>query len=192
MGLQIGSLCIFSAIIVNQQLYTFEIYSHFYPFVNFLRTDESPGTLENWSENECKMLQDSVLVGMCSARKEELRSRYDRVRKTINSVYCDDRDFGSSVSYDLYRWSWHVIQARAFGRRIPWSALVPLADCLNHANKPVRYALDSVQNNLSGSCMSNRSRGDLYDPDGGLFTIFPSGDNMYKKGTEVFNSYGRR
>ena len=31
------------------------------------------------------------------------------------------------------------IQARAFGRRLPWTALVPFADTLNHINVQTKY-----------------------------------------------------
>lgn len=65
-----------------------------------------------------------------------------------------------------------VAQARAFGRRLPWSALVPMADCLNHSNVQTKYDYDVGGN--------------------GVFRLFPTGDNRYGRGTEVFNSYGRR
>jgi hypothetical protein len=45
------------------------------------------------------------------------------------------------MTKELFMWSWRVIQARAFGRRLPWSALVPLADCFNHANVAIKYKL---------------------------------------------------
>jgi hypothetical protein len=32
-----------------------------------------------------------------------------------------------------------TIQARAFGRRLPWTALVPFADTLNHGNYQTKY-----------------------------------------------------
>ena len=51
--------------------------------------------------------------------------------------------------------------ARAFGRRLQWTALVPFADCLNHGNVGVKYD---------------------YDVDGnGLFRMFPTGRNRYPK-----------
>ena len=62
--------------------------------------------------------------------------------------------------------------ARAFGKRLPWTALVPFADCLNHSNLQTKYDYD-VDNNE-------------------LFRLFPTGCNSYSKGSEVFNSYGRR
>jgi hypothetical protein len=46
-------------------------------------------------------------------------------------------------SLELYRFAWGTIRARAFGRRLPWSALVPLADCLNHGNVPTKYDFDA-------------------------------------------------
>ena len=62
--------------------------------------------------------------------------------------------------------------ARAFGKRLPWTALVPFADCLNHCNLQTKYDYDVNDN--------------------GSFRLFPSGSNYYCKGSEVFNSYGRR
>lgn len=62
--------------------------------------------------------------------------------------------------------------ARAFGKRLPWTSLVPFADCLNHSNLQTKYDYDENNN--------------------GLFRLFPSGNNSYSRGSEVFNSYGRR
>lgn len=73
---------------------------------------------------------------------------------------------------DKFAFAWKTIQARTFGRRLPWTALVPFADCLNHANVATKYDFDVDSN--------------------GLFRLFPSGANAYAAGTEVFNSYGRR
>ena len=55
---------------------------------------------------------------------------------------------------------------------MPWTALVPFADCLNHANKQTKYDYDEDNN--------------------GTFRLFPTGDNKYGVHEEVFNSYGRR
>jgi hypothetical protein len=51
---------------------------------------------------------------------------------------------------------------RAFGRRLPWLALVPFADFLNHGNVQVKYDY-----NVEGNEM---------------FRIYPSGKNNYKTG----------
>ena len=75
-------------------------------------------------------------------------------------------------TFELFKFCWYTILARAFGRRIPWSALVPFADCLNHSNVQTKYDFD-----VNGN---------------GLFRLFPTGTNMYARGSEVFNSYGRR
>jgi hypothetical protein len=71
-----------------------------------------------------------------------------------------------------FKFCWYSIYARAFGKRLPWTALVPFADCLNHSNVQTKY--------------------DFNVDDNGLFRLFPSGSNHYPKGNEVFNSYGRR
>lgn len=73
---------------------------------------------------------------------------------------------------EKFAFAWKTIQARTFGRRLPWTALVPFADCLNHTNVATKYDLDVDSN--------------------GMFRLFPSGTNSYTAGKEVFNSYGRR
>lgn len=49
---------------------------------------------------------------------------------------------------------------------------MPFADCLNHANVQTKYDYDAHHNKQ--------------------FRLFPTGANKYPKGSEVFNSYGRR
>ena len=75
-------------------------------------------------------------------------------------------------TYERFKFAWNSVQARAFGRRLPWTALVPFADCLNHSNVQTKYDY-----NMQGN---------------GMFRLYPTGDNHYAKGAEVFNSYGRR
>lgn len=75
-------------------------------------------------------------------------------------------------TFERFKFAFNSVQARAFGRRLPWTAMVPFADCLNHSNVQTKYD---------------------YDVDGnGVFRLFPTGDNHYPQGAEVFNSYGRR
>ena len=45
-------------------------------------------------------------------------------------------------TFEVFRWAWMTIQARAFGRRLPWTALVPFADTLNHGNYQTKYDKD--------------------------------------------------
>ena len=80
----------------------------------------------------------------------------------------------------------HQILARAFGRRLPWTALVPFADFLNHTNVQTKYAYRPT--NLDENDEIEHTT--AYD--GFEFTLFPTGSNHYKAGEEVFNSYGRR
>lgn len=75
-------------------------------------------------------------------------------------------------TFQRFTLAWNTIQARAFGRRLPWTALVPFADCLNHSNVQTKYDYNISEN--------------------GMFRLFPTGNNSYVKGSEVFNSYGRR
>lgn len=52
--------------------------------------------------------------------------------------------------------SYNCAQARAFGRRLPWTALVPFADCLNHGNLQTKYSFDDQER---------------------VFRLFPTGGN---------------
>ena len=53
----------------------------------------------------------------------------------------------------------YVMKARAFGKLLPWTAMVPFADCLNHNNVQTKYDFN-VNNN-------------------GLFRLYPSGHNRF-------------
>ena len=96
---------------------------------------------------------------------------YDRCIKELNRRFPEQFPL-AEFPFEHFKFSWNTIQARAFGRRLPWTALVPFADCLNHAN---------VQTKYDYLCEQNRK-----------FRLFPTGRNCYKKGQEVYNSYGRR
>ena len=77
-------------------------------------------------------------------------------------------------SFEAFAFAWGTIQARAFGRWLPWTALVPFADLLNHQNVSTRYHFEPP-------------------PCGeAVFRLFPTGGNRYAAGCEIFNSYGRR
>jgi hypothetical protein len=75
-------------------------------------------------------------------------------------------------TYARFKFAWNSVQARAFGKRLPWTAMVPFADCLNHSNVQTKYDYNVDEN--------------------GVFRLFPTGQNGYLVGQEVFNSYGRR
>jgi histone-lysine N-methyltransferase SETD3 len=96
---------------------------------------------------------------------------YDRCIVEINRRFPEHFPL-EEFTFSNFKFAWNTIQARAFGRRLPWTALVPFADCLNHSNVQTKYDYLVNQN--------------------GKFRLFPTGENHYKKGEEVFNSYGRR
>ena len=76
-----------------------------------------------------------------------------------------------------FEFAWNSIQSRSFGRRLPWTALVPFADALNHNNLSTKYEYGNS---------------DVNSDEKGMFRLFPSGGNSYKAGMEIFNSYGRK
>ena len=142
--------------------------SFWYPFLAML---PRPGSVSDWSADEMKELQDPVLVEDAKRRPARLLAKYEKLMTLLESEYFDLFD-RKVHTYDRFRHAWMTIQARAFGRRLPWTALVPFADCLNHTNVQTKYDF-----NVDGN---------------GFFRLFPTGSNRYPVGTEVFNSYGRR
>ena len=131
-----------------------------------------PCSLADWSSNELMELQDQHLAKEAIMRPIKLKQKYDILMDLLLSKY--NHLFSKEIhTLEKYVFAWMTIQARAFGRRIPWTALVPFADCLNHTNVQTKYDFNVIHNE-------------------GVFRLYPTGDNSYPKGSEVFNSYGRR
>ena len=142
--------------------------SFWYPYIRML---PEPETAMRWTDAELRELQDIRVMTRIRSRMRSLKSVFDRRVKAFFSCYPDIFD-EATFHFESFQFAWFCIQARAFGRRLPWTAMVPFADCLNHKNVQTKYDYH-VENN-------------------GTFRLYPSGDNNYKKGVEVFNSYGRR
>jgi hypothetical protein len=183
--------------------------SSFEPYISFLRNSEPPGTIQRWTAAEVAELQNEALATRIQTRINDEARMHSRALATISdhavSLSQDVSAVLPLLTLELFTWAWHNIQARAFGRRLPWSALVPMADCLNHANLPVRYRLDSIDGGgkVGGAVGSTTDPLDSEDnaallspvglpSPGGTFTLYPSGNNRYPPNTEAFNSYGRR
>lgn len=120
-----------------------------------------------------KLVFERVFDVLCSTYPVRLAWIVRLALHASNHALCEQGLFPrEKVTYQLFHWAWGTIQARAFGRRLPWTGLVPFADCLNHASVATKYDFD-VEGN-------------------GVFRLRPTNTNRYKKGQEVFNSYGRR
>jgi hypothetical protein len=142
--------------------------SFWYPYIRMMPKPESS---MKWDDEELRELQDIRIMTRIRSRIRSLKSVFDRRLRPFFSCYPEvfpDHVF----HYEAFQFAWFSIQARAFGRRLPWTAMVPFADCLNHTNVQTKYDYDVDSN--------------------GTFRLFPSGLNCYMKGQEVFNSYGRR
>jgi hypothetical protein len=142
--------------------------SFYYPFLKIL---PEPGSVAHWADEELRELQDEALQVRARGRTLLVESTF---RRTVGVLSTRHPDVFPPEEFTLenYKFCWYSIMARAFGKRLPWTAMVPFADCLNHANVQTKYD---------------------YNVDGnGLFRLFPTGYNAYLKGSEVFNSYGRR
>ena len=105
--------------------------SEFYPYLRSLPGE--PGTICDWSSEELEELWDHELVDKAEARNKFLEETYERIffseRNNSNDVL-SDRDW---FDRKRFRYAWQIVQSRAFGRRLKESALVPLADLLNHS-----------------------------------------------------------
>jgi len=142
--------------------------SFYAPYLNIL---PDPGSIIQWTEEQLHQLEDPSLTFRSKTRGRMLRNTYERTFGSLHTRFPDAFPL-EQYTHELFLFAWFCVQARAFGRRLPWTALVPYADCLNHANVQTKYDF-----NISGN---------------GVFRMYPSGTNFYSAGGEVFNSYGRR
>ncbi|CAM9363567.1 unnamed protein product [Choristocarpus tenellus] len=142
--------------------------SFYWPFLRIL---PKPGSISCWGDVSLAELQDDNLVQRSKTRAKHHRVLYDRTMEVLCERY-PDLFSREQYTFELFVFAWGTIQARAFGKRLPWSCLVPFADCLNHGNVQTKYDYD-----VGGSK---------------TFRLFPSGENEYLQGAEVLNSYGRR
>ena len=142
--------------------------SFYYPFLKIL---PEPGSIAHWSDEELQALQNDALLVRAKGRTMLVESTYRRTIVVLSSRHPEIFSL-EDFSFENYKFCWYSIMARAFGKRLPWTSLVPFADCLNHSNVQTKY--------------------DYNVDDNGMFRLFPSGSNCYPKGSEVFNSYGRR
>lgn len=142
--------------------------SFFHPYLAVLPYPES---VQDWTQDELRELHDNRLLDAAARRSSEIDVYYRRVMDRLQEKYPEQ--FPETLySLDKFKFAWKTIQARTFGRRLLWTALVPFADCLNHANVATKYDFDVDDN--------------------GLFRLCPSASTSFAKGAEVFNSYGRR
>ncbi|KAG3098139.1 hypothetical protein PI124_g16948 [Phytophthora idaei] len=142
--------------------------SFFHPYLAILPYPES---VQDWTHDELRELHDERLVDAATRRSSEIDVYYRRVATRLQEKYSEE--FPETLyTFDKFKFAWKTIQARTFGRRLPWTTLVPFADCLNHSNVATKYDFDVNDN--------------------GLFRLYPSATTSFAKGVEVFNSYGRR
>ncbi len=155
--------------------------SFFFPYLDIL--PQSDGLME-WDDEALALLQDEDLCMQVHLRRSQMEAHYTRlIEDGLKAQY--PQVFGvvglpeaeDPYSFAQFTFAYQTIQARAFGRRLPYSALVPFSDGLNHDNVAMHYRLE----NLPESDKSPPLR---------AFHLFPS--RTIRKGQEVFISYGRR
>ena len=137
----------------------------------YIRQLPVPETIGSWSAHELQELQDQALCARAISRERTIEYRYHTIRDEIESKWPGRIDWAAPVwRLAGYRWAWLTVQARAFGRRIPWPALVPFADNLNHGQVPIKYRVTKQ----------------------GTFELYSTRGKVFRAGEEVLNSYGRR
>ena len=167
--------------------------SFYYPYFQIF--SQSNSTIE-WTDAELAELQDDVMIMKSQQKKSYLMKQYENLVNNFFRKYPDifmknldgsetvfqlptddnfinhdsyDNNNFTNFSYGLYKFAWHVVMSRAFGKRLPFSALVPFADCLNHNNLATKYDY-----NVNGN---------------GLFRMYPTNSNKYKKGKFIIIIY---
>eukprot|EP01039_Chlorochromonas_danica_P004402 gene4401-4824_t len=160
--------------------------SFYFPYLSIL---PEPQNLTEWTQDELSELQDENLALRARSRKQSLQAAYER---TIGGLQRRYPDLFPLEMFPLktFVFAWNTIQARAFGRRLPWTALVPFADCLNHSNVQTKYSF-RMNGNRSDSVEDEKEK-EKEPLQEAVFELFPSGSNHYLRGEEAFNSYGRR
>ena len=140
-------------------------------YAPFLRILPEPGLVSRWTPEQMEMLQDDNIILRAKNKSVMLSSMYERTVGLLIHRYPEQFP-ANEFPFEAYQFAWQSVQARAFGKRLPWTAMVPFADCLNHGNVQTKYDY-----NVEGN---------------GMFRLFPTGRNRYPRGAEVINSYGRR
>eukprot|EP00941_MAST-03F_sp_MAST-3F-sp1_P005305 g5305.t1 len=111
--------------------------SFYAPYLNQL---PPPSTISVWHPDELKELQDDSLVKEGNLKEQKIREQYDKLITWLEEKF--PRRFPRQCyDYETFHWAWHTVQARAFGRRLSSTTLVPLADNLNHGSVAVKYKL---------------------------------------------------
>ncbi|CAM9332238.1 unnamed protein product, partial [Hapterophycus canaliculatus] len=142
--------------------------SFYWPYLRVLPT---PHNLQTWNQGSLLLLQNFKLVRRTASRTRQLQALYQETIGFLSSKY-PELYTAERYTLELFLFAWSTVQARAFGKRLKSSALVPFADCLNHGNVQTKYDFDVGGN--------------------GIFRLFPTGTNRYSRCSEVLNSYGRR
>ena len=134
----------------------------------YLRMLPSPETCCDWTTDDLERLHDPELQERAESRERWVRDLYDRYYTQTLSVRYPELFPLDYFTYERFRFAWFVVQSRAFGRKLRETALVPLADCLNHSHS-VQCSYRLVDN---------------------CFELFPTQNGEYVQGLELLNSYG--
>lgn len=94
-------------------------------------------TVADWKEKELVELQDSDFVNDVMIRK----NWNFQLTKELSGVFCKYPELFKAevVAVKNVLWCWVILTTRCFGGSLPYSALIPFADFLNHSNGPTVY-----------------------------------------------------
>ena len=148
--------------------------SFYAPYLEILPQEpDTPIVGTTWTHEALEACQDPQLVKRVGQRLGLMQSIFHQLRHI-----CQETQVWTTLpwlsqpddfTFELFSWAWAIIQSRSFGRRLPYTALVPFADCLNHGNVNMTYDYDHTR---------------------GVFTM--TCGQALGKGAQVLNSYGRK
>ncbi|CDW76123.1 set domain protein [Stylonychia lemnae] len=110
--------------------------SFWYPYFQTCQDSDLP---QFWKDDELEDLEDQLMI----AEIQEVRGNYQKefqLCRSIASKYPELIDL-DKFSEDLYKIAYNLVTTRCFGWSLPYTSLVPLADCFNHYNIDNQYEL---------------------------------------------------
>ena len=118
--------------------------SFFYPYFQIVNRSDLPFL---WEPNDIKEFQDAVLQSNIEFYRAEFELEWDLFHKTLMENKYDHiipgiSDAGNKDTLkEKYITAYLTVISRCFGWGLPFTTLIPFADCINHHNVDSSYDL---------------------------------------------------
>ena len=118
--------------------------SFFYPYFQIVNRSDLPFL---WEPNDIKEFQDAVLQSNIEFYRTEFEIEWDLFHKTLMENKYDHIIPGISDASnkdtlkEKYITAYLTVISRCFGWGLPFTTLIPFADCINHHNVDSSYDL---------------------------------------------------